>query len=552
MKICGHVFDLLGSGEVDLGPEIPWHKDYKSGKVWSWWLPQRLIRYKFNKGFDVKVPWELSRFYHLPVLAQAYCSTSDEKYFTEIECQVSDWIKKNPVGFGVNWKCTMEVAIRACNWVLTWQMIDSISAAKTSKLKDLFLKSLRQHGRFIYSHLELGHTNHYLSDLVGLIYLGVFFPEFEESAKWLKKGTKELEEEMKKQINPDGCDFESSVPYHRLVVELFGYSALLCKLNNIKLSDYFWNKLKEIFDFVAYYTKPNGLAPQIGDNDNGQLHKLSTFNRWLPLNDHRYLFDLARQIWPDYQPPKSASRNFPQSGYYIMRDKDNYMFISAGEVGIAGHKHNDILSFELQVCKQDFIVDPGTYVYTPDAGMRNLFRSTAYHNTVVIDSKEQNRFDKRSLFIFMMRDDSKVRCLRWKSNNEQDLFVGEHDGYKRLKEPISHKRTIKFSKGKVQWEIKDEFYCTNSGQNLSHTFNWHFHLAPQIAVEKIGENELLLKGKNNTVSFKIHDLPVAYSLVTKDSWFSPQYGEKIRSKVLRLECKCRTPFQINFEMRRLP
>ncbi len=29
-----HEFDLLGSGPVDLGPSLPWHTDFKSGREW--------------------------------------------------------------------------------------------------------------------------------------------------------------------------------------------------------------------------------------------------------------------------------------------------------------------------------------------------------------------------------------------------------------------------------------------------------------------------------------------------------------------------------------
>ncbi len=33
-KIKAHRFNLLGSGEVDLGKEIDWHTDFKSGHRW--------------------------------------------------------------------------------------------------------------------------------------------------------------------------------------------------------------------------------------------------------------------------------------------------------------------------------------------------------------------------------------------------------------------------------------------------------------------------------------------------------------------------------------
>ena len=69
-EICAHRFDLLGSGPTELGPEIDWHTDFKTGRRW----PLRhssLLPVAYGDGSDIKVPWELSRCQHLPLLAAA-------------------------------------------------------------------------------------------------------------------------------------------------------------------------------------------------------------------------------------------------------------------------------------------------------------------------------------------------------------------------------------------------------------------------------------------------------------------------------------------------
>src|SRR2546426_10847145 len=94
--ICAHRFDLLGSGPRDLGPRLPWHADFKSGRVW----PERAyfedlrarIEGDFGTGSDVKMPWELSRFQHLPGLGQALWFTSDRRYYEEFRAQAPHWI----------------------------------------------------------------------------------------------------------------------------------------------------------------------------------------------------------------------------------------------------------------------------------------------------------------------------------------------------------------------------------------------------------------------------------------------------------------------------
>ena len=116
-RICRHVFDLLGSGPTDLGATIDWHRDFKSGYRWN---PDQCfldVAHGHEAGVDIKVPWELSRGHHLVLLAQAALLTGDLKYTKECLAQLNSWIEANPTGFGVNWACPMDVAIRAVNWL---------------------------------------------------------------------------------------------------------------------------------------------------------------------------------------------------------------------------------------------------------------------------------------------------------------------------------------------------------------------------------------------------------------------------------------------------
>src|SRR5262249_56923515 len=124
---------------------------------------------------DIKVPWELSRFQHLPVLAGAHRLTSEQRWLDEIGAQLDDWIGSNPVEFGANWACTMDVAIRAANWVATLALV--ADDATGEPWLEPVLASLLLHGRFIRGHLEYApdRGNHYLSDVVGLLPIAALF-----------------------------------------------------------------------------------------------------------------------------------------------------------------------------------------------------------------------------------------------------------------------------------------------------------------------------------------------------------------------------------------
>lgn len=79
-KLCNHIFNLLGSGDVNLGKVIKWNEDFKSGFIWENKFYKNIKRVNLNNNTDVKVPWELSRFQHIPTLGQAYLLTDNLKY----------------------------------------------------------------------------------------------------------------------------------------------------------------------------------------------------------------------------------------------------------------------------------------------------------------------------------------------------------------------------------------------------------------------------------------------------------------------------------------
>ncbi len=271
-----------------------------------------------------------------------------------------------------------------------------------------------------------------------------------------------------------------------------------------------------MLDFTLRYTKPNGLAPQVGDADDGRLHILADYGSWDP-RDHRHLLGtgaalFGREDWLHAAggqteeavwllgdahhkeslgtAPTIGSRAFPDSGVYLMRERGLYLLITCGAVGTRGignHKHNDVLSFELHVDGQDLIVDSGSYLYTPEPAWRNRFRSTAAHNTVMVDNMEQNRFGEGGLF--WLHADATPRCLAWESDPEADRFVGEHDGYARLAEPVIHRREFRLDKRARCLEVSDSL----QGRGR-HALDWNFTLAPGVVARAVGEGQWELAG----------------------------------------------------------
>lgn len=558
--ICQNKINLLGSENTFLGKKINWHRDFINNQTWPDVFFTKISSDNRYGGKDIKVPWELSRFQFLPILGQAYLLTQDPKYAQKFKDLINDWLDKNPVFFGVNWCCTMDVAIRACNLLLALPFFKDAKEIIDEPFLTRFFNSIYQHGIYIEENLENRGLkgNHYLSDIVGLIYIGILCPQFKKSKKWLQFGVEELEKEIQTQVYNDGADFEGSIPYHRLATELFAYPALLCRLNKIKLSEKFWNKLEKMFEFTLSYTQPNGLAPQIGDNDNGRLHILSNFYNW-EVNDHRYLLDLAAvlfsradfktagKIFPADAKKPLSSKFFPDCGICVMKHRNWQITVDAGpngQDGNGGHGHNDTLSFTLQAFGEDIIVDPGTYVYTPDPEARNRFRSTRLHNTVMIDQQEINRFSPETLF--MLHNDAIPEVKKWETTKQKDLLIAEHNGYQRFTQPVTHQRQFIFSKSAEQLEITDTF--RGHGQ---HELEWNFHFAPGIQLKKEKDRLIISRPKKPISSDSIRKTSVSPTAKTLqlilpsvnlkpeilDYEYSPSYGLKEKASKLTLKHK---------------
>ena len=564
---CNHVFDLLGSEKINLGKNINWHCDFKSGYSWNPNTFYLDIKYGDMEGVDIKVPWELSRFEHLSILGEAYWLTNDERYTKEFINQIEDWIDNNPLLYGVNWRCTMDVAIRVCNWILGYYFFKD-SREITDEFLIKFLKSLLAHGRHIEKNLEKSWrrltSNHYLSDIVGLTYLGIFFKDTKVGKNWLKFGIQELKKEMEKQVYPDGCDFEASTCYHRLVLELFFFSTLLIVINDKNFNGENYKKISEkifgkeyaerlykMFDAVLYLLKPNGKMPQIGDNDNGRLHIFSNEDTL----DTRYLLTLGAiffkeskfkikefgfceeilwifgekgcKIWQSLREnylKNIKNKAFLSAGWYIMRNNKDYCIVSCGpngQNGNGGHCHNDKLSFELMIDGKDVIVDPGTYVYTPLPEWRNKFRSTSFHNTVVIDNQEQNRFNG----FFSIKKDTDIKINQWQNSENYNNLNIEHDGYERLISPVVHHRQITYNKKERSWIIEDMLIGKEE-----HQIDLYLHFPPNTKITEKSENKFIIQTKNNNnINVTISSTKTNIESLMQKSWYSPEYGIKTPS-----------------------
>jgi len=575
-QICAGKIQVLNN-EFDVSDGIDWDKDYLSGFVWpKGKYFQKYVQVDLTNDADVKIPREISRFHFALALGLAYRYSLDEKHYLHFRKLILSWIEENPFMYSINWGCTQDVAIRAVNWIWAASLFQERINKDISFYKAIS-KSLYEHGVYVYLHPEkqaFNNHNHYLGDLVGQIYLGLVFKHDSFGREWLSWGIKELFREMRYQVLPTGPSYERSTNYHRLVTEMFLSAIIQIEKAGFEIPLDVRHRLEKMLEFIMYYSKPNGKAPVIGDQDDARIHPFSfehnlehrsllgtgavLFNRadfkaaslGFNLDAMMLLGQNAKQKY-DKIPDiilELYSRSFPDAGFYIIRHHNDYMFINNSgksknaELGGSTHTHSDLLSFELHMDDKGFIVDPGSYIYSADPDVRMLFRSTPMHNTVVVDGQSQSVLKKDALWNF--ERNAIPKTTYWIDDEDKSIFEGEHNGYQRLKDPITHKRRIEYDKKRREWLIVDSLEGTGKHQVDVYL---HFDVGIPIVYETGILRTACDHGTNIELSFS-SSIKLEGSIM--DGWVSKAYSKKEKAKVFKLSCEAKCPLQIQTKIQR--
>jgi hypothetical protein len=547
--VIAHRIDLLGSGLVQLGNEIDWHLDFKSGYRWPSDFYQDVQPTRLDDSSDAKVPWELSRGHHLLTLARAARIFEDERFADELEGQLRSWLDANPPGYGINWTNPMEVGLRAVNWVWALRTIETFRPLHPG-LRAKLASALLVHAQHIDANLEETpqlRSNHYLSDILGLLVVGATLPDDPIARRHFQKASRAFEREILRQVHEDGIGFEASLPYHCLALEIFLLATTIANWRGAAFSSTYMDRLEQMLVATRSLRHPDGRLPQIGDGDSGRV--LPAGSRRQPQADHLLWLGAAivGSERPDGDPPheevawtlgmdawrrasklpeatKPDSRAFPDGGLFVMRSKQVQAVVRCGDVGQngnGGHAHNDLLSFELSY-GVTLVVDSGTYIYTSDPAARNSFRSTAAHNTVVVRKQEINPIVEHELF--KLRQFAHPHVELWEELPDQIRLVARHDGYRRLEPSVMHRRTFSLERASSHLEVKDELL--GHGTQEAESF---VHLAPGTHVTRNGERRFELACEGKVIALTWWG---ASQVDLSEGWVSDRFGVRERGPVL--------------------
>ncbi|MBV9401771.1 MAG: alginate lyase family protein [Bryobacterales bacterium] len=518
-RLCRHEFRLLHFDPVILHGEIDWHRDPITGQAWErrFWADYRPETE--HGGRDVKRIHELNRQQHLPELAKAFYLTGNERYAAEAVAQLNGWIGQNPLGIGINWQSSLEIAMRTISWLWTlFLLLDS------KALNEPVAQSI---GGSLFAQLEHVHrytsrysspNTHLIGEAAALFIAGLTFSDLERPAMWLRQGAAVLAEEARTQILDDGVYGELSTYYHRYALEFYEQAFALAQRNGFDFPNVVTQKIEAMRGFLACMTRSDGTIPLIGDDDGGRAG-------WFG----RTSFSLSSKAGQAEACPTCV---FPNGGYAVQRSEHDHLVFDFGGLGMlnGGHAHADSLSITLFSRGRELLVDPGTYVYNCAPQWREYFRSTAAHNTVTIDGLNQ----AETSGTFRWSSSWNARLCLHVAGESTEYLEAEHDAYQ-ARLGIVHRRRLLHVRGEY-WVVVDDF----SGRGR-HEYEFAFHLGPEVELSRYtshGTKAVLCEDRGLLLGMQASN---ALSTDVVGGWASNGYGEKHTCRTLRAKLRTDTP-----------
>lgn len=286
---------------------IDWHRDHKSGYRWeSQAKSQSLSGFsELPSGVDIKMPWEISRMNHLPLMS-IYAS-KDSTITEEVLNSIRSFILFNPYGFGINWTNAMEVGIRAVNMLVSMDILKNSGITISDPFMELFNQSIYNHAQYILENSEYKNgycNNHYLANVASLLIIGCYYSDSPGAQVLMRLGSSELLKQSRRQFLKDGGNFESSTHYHRLSMDMLIWSFFFLNKtdgqNFTEINHKAWNssdnkdflnkdvilaclakRIRKAGNFVQAISKNNLRITAIGDQDNGRFIQFSRSGSFL-------------------------------------------------------------------------------------------------------------------------------------------------------------------------------------------------------------------------------------------------------------------------------
>lgn len=508
-KIKQGQFTYFSGIEYNLGRDYDWVTNPDNGYKYSnkvHWLS--INDYSESSG-DIKYVWEKSRFSFLYTLIRdEFHNGTDNSAF--IFNEILDWIDKNPVNCGPNWKCSQEISLRVMNWVYALYFYKEKSIPNEEQWQKI-LNSIYWQMDHVLQNIDFSRiavrNNHAISETFALFFIGTLFPFYKSSDKWRKSGKKWFEEEVLYQIYNDGTFLQYSMNYHRVLIQLLTWAIGISEINRDEFSQKVKERAYKALNF-AFQSQDNisGHLPNYGANDGAiffplndseyrdyrpqinALHKILTGNSAYQTSgiwdedSFWYGNKLKSGIGFQSLSKRNGVVRFDDGGYYLFRQNDTLTFIRCGS-----HPNRpsqaDNLHIDIWYKGKNILIDAGSYKYNTDALNLKYFMGTASHNTIMLGNYDQMLKGAR----FIWYNWTKALSVEISENDQFYFFKGEISAFQELSENITVVREIKIYKRELNWFVKDQVFNYFGDEEMRQY--WHLNDVPEIRVDIIPKKD---------------------------------------------------------------
>ena len=478
---------------------------------------------------DIKYVWEKSRFAFLYDFIR-YDQETGEDHVQFVFSQILDWIAKNPLNHGPNYKCSQEISLRVLNWIFALYYYKD-SPLLTEERFALIMSSIYGQMKHVRANINFSRiavrNNHAITETLALYIVGLLFPSFKEASEWKQLGKKWFEKEIVYQIAEDGTYLQYSMNYHRVVVQLLTWAICLADKNNERFSGAVYQRAYASVNFLYQcQDEVTGFLPNYGSNDGALFFRLNDndYRDYRPqLDALHYLLtgeDLYDKEYEDrkwYASGWNASRNmlprirkkygsvsFAKGGYFLFREKDSFTFIRCGKYKTRPAQA-DNLHMDVWYNGGNILLDGGSYKYNASDEDLKYFMGTESHNTVILGTMDQMLKGERFIWYNWTQACEAVA----KEESDCFVFIGDVKAFTYIRKGIIHHRKIIKWKGKALWEVEDTI--VNKADLLPVRQLWH------------------------TLSENIQISSASGQRQERSRWYSPYYGYKQDCKQIEMQ-----------------
>lgn len=523
-------FEFFNSLKFNLGTEFDWITNPETG-----------FKYDINKHWteindfdpkvgDIKYVWEKSRFsfIYLTIRADIKSNTDSSEY---IISEILDWIDKNPINQGPNYKCSQEISLRIINWTYALQFYrysNSLSEDRFEKIMHMIYWQIKH----VYSNINFSRiavrNNHAITETLLLYFVGLVYPFFPESKKWKCKGKKWFEQEIKYQIYSDGTYLQFSMNYHRVVVQLLNLSIIVSKQYNEEFNKVIYQRAYRSLNFLFQIQDLlSGMLPNYGANDGAlffplsnceyrdyrpslnTLHMLLTGEKLYskgPWEEECFLIANNKVVY-DYPVLKKQFgwNRFDVGGYYVLNEEDTMTFIRCGS-----HKDRpsqaDNLHVDIWYKSQNILQDGGSYKYNSNIADIKYFFGTESHNSIMLDNNSQMLKGGRFIWYYWTNSISVITD----ESNEDFIFEGKISAFRFLNKNIIHSRIMLKNKNEPKWVVEDEVINKPIDRILRQI--WHPNFSSQYILK--------ITNTTGTIDTKQGYISTSYGIKTQENYYS--------------------------------